>query len=67
MATIERKAYVNGEIVPESRAVISIHDRGFVYGDAVFDTLRTFDGSVGASLYARPSVKAVENIVFSGV
>ena len=46
METIERRAYVNGEIVPESRAMVSIHDKGFVYGDAVFDTLRTFDGKL---------------------
>ncbi len=38
----ERVAYVNGEIVPESQATISIKDRGFVLGDAVFDTTRTF-------------------------
>ena len=38
----ERVAYVNGEIVPESQAVISIKDRGFLQGDAVFDTTRTF-------------------------
>ena len=38
----ERVAYVNGEIVPESKATISISDRGFLYGDAVFDTTRTF-------------------------
>ena len=41
MAT-ERVAYVNGRIVPDSEAVISIHDRGFLQGDAVFDTTRTF-------------------------
>ena len=38
----ERVAYVNGKIVPESEAVISIRDRGFLQGDAVFDTTRTF-------------------------
>ena len=41
MAT-ERVAYVNGQMVPESEAVISIRDRGFLQGDAVFDTTRTF-------------------------
>ena len=40
--TAERVAYVNGELVPESEAVISIRDRGFLQGDAVFDTTRTF-------------------------
>ena len=38
--------YVNGEIVPESQAVISALDRGFRYGDAVYDTERTFGGRV---------------------
>ncbi len=42
----ERVAYVNGELVPESQAVVSIRDRGFVQGDAVFDTTRTFGGKI---------------------
>lgn len=40
----ERLAYVNGAFVPESQAAVSIHDLGFVYGDAVYDTARTFNG-----------------------
>ena len=40
--TGERVAYVNGKIVHESQATVSINDRGFLYGDAVFDTTRTF-------------------------
>ena len=42
----ERVVYLNGEIVPESEAKVSIRDRGFVYGDAVFDTTRTFGGRI---------------------
>ena len=38
----ERVAYINGEIVPESEARVSFRDRGFKYGDAVFDMTRTF-------------------------
>ena len=38
----ERVCYFNGEIVPESEARVSFRDRGFKYGDAVFDTTRTF-------------------------
>ncbi len=38
----ERVVYLNGEIVPDSQAKISIHDYGFLMGDAVFDTTRTF-------------------------
>jgi len=38
----ERVAYFNGRIVPESQALLSFRDTGFLYGDAVFDTARTF-------------------------
>lgn len=38
----ERVAYFNGEIVPESRAVVSFRDRSFKFGDGAFDTSRTF-------------------------
>jgi len=38
----ERVAYINGEIVPESRAVVSFRDRSFKFGDGAFDTTRTF-------------------------
>lgn len=41
-----RYAYVNGDVVPESEARVSIRDLGFVYGDAVFDTARTFGGRI---------------------
>lgn len=40
----ERLAYVNGRVAPESQSTISIRDAGFIYGDAVFDTSRTFGG-----------------------
>lgn len=42
----ERVAYFNGKIVPESEVLISFRDRGFKYGDAVFDMSRTFDGKI---------------------
>ena len=42
----ERVAYVNGRMVPESQASVSIRDRGFLQGDAVFDTTRTFGGRI---------------------
>jgi branched-chain amino acid aminotransferase len=38
----QRVVYFNGKIVPESEAVIPFRDRGVKYGDAVFDTTRTF-------------------------
>lgn len=36
--------FLNGEFVPEARAVVSINDRGFLYGDGLFETVRVFDG-----------------------
>ena len=38
----ERVAFFNGKIVPESKALVPFRDRGFKYGDAVFDMTRTF-------------------------
>jgi len=39
-----RVAYFNGHIVPEREVVVPFRDRGFKYGDAVFDMTRTFEG-----------------------
>lgn len=39
-------AYVNGEYLPDEKATISIHDRGFTNGEALFDSTRTFGGRV---------------------
>lgn len=36
--------YLNGRFVPEDQACVSIHDRGFLYGDALFETIRFYDG-----------------------
>ena len=38
----QRVVYINGEFVPESEATLPFRDRGFRYGDAVFDMTRTF-------------------------
>ena len=37
------KAYVNGKIVPLKEAGISVLDRGLLYGDGVFESLRTYN------------------------
>lgn len=36
--------YVNGEYVPREQAVVSVDDRGLMFGDSVFDIGRTFGG-----------------------
>lgn len=35
---------INGELFNESTAKISVFDRGFLYGDSVYEVTRTFDG-----------------------
>jgi branched-chain amino acid aminotransferase len=38
--------YLNGEMVPLQDAKISVFDRGFQYGDSVFEGLRCYDGRI---------------------
>jgi len=40
----ERVIYLNGEYVAEKDAKVSVLDRGFRWGDAVYDATRTFEG-----------------------
>jgi branched-chain amino acid aminotransferase len=40
----ERTVYLNGEIIPESQAKISIFDAGFRAGDGVYEMTRTYRG-----------------------
>jgi branched-chain amino acid aminotransferase len=39
----ERVVFFNGEIIPESQALVPFRDRGWLYGDAAFDMTRTFN------------------------
>jgi len=36
---------IDGAIVPPEHATVSVFDRGFLYGDAVFEVLRTYRGT----------------------
>ncbi len=36
----DRIVYINGEWLPQSRAVVPFNDAGFVYGDGLFETIR---------------------------
>jgi len=38
--------YLNGRIVPEQEALVPVTDRGFLYGDGVFETMRAYGGKV---------------------
>jgi branched-chain amino acid aminotransferase len=39
-----RTVWLNGNAERPETAVISVYDRGFLYGDSVFETLRTYGG-----------------------
>ena len=41
-------AHVNGEVCPLSEATVSVRDRGFRYGDGIFETLRVYGGTIFA-------------------
>ncbi|MBU6398699.1 MAG: aminotransferase class IV [Verrucomicrobia bacterium] len=38
------QVFLNGQFVPEDQAYVSVFDRGFLYGDALFETLRVYGG-----------------------
>ncbi|MBM3831675.1 MAG: aminodeoxychorismate lyase [Verrucomicrobia bacterium] len=37
-------AFINGQLVPEAEATVSVLDRSFLYGDGLFETLRVYNG-----------------------
>jgi branched-chain amino acid aminotransferase len=38
--------YLNDRLVPEKKALISVFDHGFLYGDGIYETLRAYNGIV---------------------
>jgi branched-chain amino acid aminotransferase len=42
----ERLIYMNGEFVPKSKATVSVFDHGFLYGDGIFEGIRSYSGNV---------------------
>lgn len=49
--------YVNGSFVPRSEARISIEDRGFVFGDGVYEVLRAINGRLFAARFHNDRLK----------
>lgn len=43
---MSRQVYINGELVPQSEAKVSVFDHGLLYGDGVFEGLRSYSGKV---------------------
>ncbi len=40
------KIYLNGKLVPEKNAKISVFDHGLLYGDGVFEGIRAYNGRI---------------------
>jgi D-alanine transaminase len=38
--------YLNGEFVPKERAMISVEDRGFIFGDGIYEVVRVIEGRI---------------------
>lgn len=38
--------FLNGRVVKETEACVSVYDHGFLYGDGVYETMRSYDGVV---------------------
>lgn len=43
---MSRQVYINGKLVPKEEAKVSVFDHGLLYGDGVFEGLRTYSGKV---------------------
>lgn len=42
----EELAWVNGELVPAAEARLSVYDQGFLYGYGLFETMRSYNGTL---------------------
>lgn len=55
--------HLNGRVLPASEARISPFDRGFLFGDALYEGLRAFDGRiVGPEQHVRRLARGLEEI-----
>lgn len=43
---MSRVVYINGEFVPEEKALVSVYDHGLLYGDGAFEGIRAYSGRV---------------------
>lgn len=37
--------YINGHFVPKEEATVSVFDHGFLYGDGIYETMRSYSGT----------------------
>ncbi len=38
--------FLNNRLIPEKKAIVSVFDHGFLYGDGIYETLRSYSGVV---------------------
>lgn len=43
---MERKIWLDGQLVPESEAKLSVFDHGILYGDGIFEGIRFYNGRI---------------------
>lgn len=41
-----KRVWVNGRLVDPAEPAISVFDRGFLYGDGIYETVRVYDGKI---------------------
>ena len=41
---MSRIAYVNGRYLPQSEASVNIEDRGYQFGDGIYEVVHLYDG-----------------------
>lgn len=60
--------YLNGLLVPEDQAKVSVYDRGFLFGDGVYELVRYFDGvPVALDLHTARLARSLELVGIKGV
>lgn len=57
--------FLNGELLPADRAVISPFDRGFLYGDGLFETVRVYGAK--AYLLDRHLIRLIDGLDYLGI
>lgn len=45
MANFPEKVYLNGQIIPSLEAKISVFDRGFIFGDGIYEAMAQINGA----------------------
>lgn len=43
---IRGAVYINGKIMPAAEAVVPVYDHGFLYGEGVYEVVRTYNGAI---------------------